>query len=505
MTAAYENSDSFVDFWHKEHNFLSAVLAYEISEDTNLVLDAFTTKTHWDGFYNGMAAEGTVLPNVNGKIPRERSISDPSWDGIDRKNTEVTVKLNHQFSELLSYRGVISWTKERVSGEELFGVLGWEDDAKRNLSRALLDSNVDGDAYLIYNDLSASFTTSSLKHELVTGFDFTRSTRDNDNNISLTSSLDLFTPSYQRDIKPDAMFLEDFSRVTHEDSDTYGVFVQDRIALTEKLRVILGTRYAGFDQTLDDVPDAGEAQRNKQSPNEWTTQVGLVYMPNDSHAFFANRSTSFLPVQGNTADGKALNPETGTQYELGTKASLLNNRMTATLSLFQLTRGDVAVSDRDSPSALVPIGEQRARGVEAALRGKLTPYWNFYLAYGYTDAETTEDTNGELVGKPIRNVPKNTWALETDYRISKGIFKGFGFGTAINYVDERTGDTEGSFTLPDYWRVDLFSSYAINDRWQIRAVVENLFDENYYEHAFSQFEVWPGAPRTAKVQLKVQF
>lgn len=281
--------------------------------------------------------------------------------------------------------------------------------------------------------------------------------------------------------------------------------MQDRIALTDKLRVILGARYAGFNQTLDDIPDAGDAKRDKQSPNEWTTQLGLLYMPTESLAFFANRSTSFLPVQGKTTEGNALSPETGTQYEVGSKASLLNNRVTATVSLFQLIRGNVAVSDRDDPSALIPIGEQRARGLEAALRGKLTNQWNLYLAYGYTDAETTDDTNGELVGKPIRNVPKNTWAMETDYQIINGTFKGMGFGTAINYVDERTGDTEASFTVPDYWRVDLFSSYEINRHWQIRASVENLLNENYYEHAFSMFEVWPGEPRTVKVQLKAQF
>lgn len=136
------------------------------------------------------------MPNPNGKIPKARSISDASWDGIDRANTEVTLKLSHQFSDQLAYRGVISMTQERASGEELFGVLGWEDDAKRNLTRALLDSDVEGDSYLIYNDISASFTTGKLAHEVVTGVDFTRSQRENENDISLTTSLDLFTPTY---------------------------------------------------------------------------------------------------------------------------------------------------------------------------------------------------------------------------------------------------------------------------------------------------------------------
>lgn len=36
ITAAYENKDSFVDFWHKDHHFVSIALAYDLSERTTL-------------------------------------------------------------------------------------------------------------------------------------------------------------------------------------------------------------------------------------------------------------------------------------------------------------------------------------------------------------------------------------------------------------------------------------------------------------------------------------
>lgn len=442
-----------------------------------------------------------MLPNPNGTIPVNRSLTDPTWDPLERRNSEVTLKLSHQFNDAMSYRGVVSWTKEQVDGEEIFGVLGWEDESMRNLTRAMQSSNVDGDALLIYNDLNITFTTGDVLHEVITGVDYTDNSRKTDNDINLTTSLDLFTPVYEYDTKPDAFFVPSFSRVSQEDSDTYGAFLQDRLHLSDNWRLILGARYSGFDQDVTDYPDAGDATGSSQSPTEWTTQFGLLYTPSDSVSLFANRSTSFLPVQGTTADGNSLNPETGTQYELGAKAALFDQRVTATFSLFELTRGDVAVSDRDNPSALIPIGEQRARGFEASLRGKLTESWNLYAAYGYTDAETTEDTNDALIGKPIRNVPKNTIALATDYSISNA----FNIGTAINYVDERTADIEGSFTLPDYWRVDAFASYALNEQWELRLAVENLTEEKYYEHAFSLFEVWPGAPRTVSAGVKAKF
>jgi iron complex outermembrane receptor protein len=214
-------------------------------------------------------------------------------------------------------------------------------------------------------------------------------------------------------------------------------------------------------------------------------------MPTSTLSLFANRSTSFLPVQGTTAEGKPLNPETGTQYELGVKSALLDNRVIATIALFELTRSDVAVSDRDDPSALETIGEQRARGVELSVHGRVSDSWDIYAAYGYTDAETTEDTISSRVGQRIRNVPQNTFALTSDYGITSAI----DIGAAVNY----------EFTLPHYWRTDLYGSYKFDDHWKMRIAVENIFDKTYYSHAFSYFEIWPGAPRTVKVQLSTRF
>ena len=72
-----------------------------------------------------------------------------------------------------------------------------------------------------------------------------------------------------------------------------------------------------------------------------------------------------------TADGSPLEPETGTQYELGAKASLLGGRLALNAALFHLKRGNVAVSDRDDPSALIAIGAQVAKGFELSARGAI--------------------------------------------------------------------------------------------------------------------------------------
>src|SRR3546814_15567891 len=61
ITGAYENSDSFVDFWHKTHGFVAPVIAFRPGPDTKITLEGLWSQGRWSAFYNGLPAEGTVL------------------------------------------------------------------------------------------------------------------------------------------------------------------------------------------------------------------------------------------------------------------------------------------------------------------------------------------------------------------------------------------------------------------------------------------------------------
>src|SRR3546814_19103415 len=69
----------------------------------------------------------------------------PSLDGTLRRNTDLTARIEHDFTPDISNRLVLGWTTGRQKYEEILGVLGWEEDPaasdadnRRRLSRALL-------------------------------------------------------------------------------------------------------------------------------------------------------------------------------------------------------------------------------------------------------------------------------------------------------------------------------------------------------------------------------
>lgn len=59
---------------------------------------------------------------------------------------------------------------------------------------------------------------------------------------------------------------------------------------------------------------------------------------------YASYSRAFNPVTGTAFDGSAFQPERGTQYEVGVKADL-NDRLSATLAFYDLTRSNVLTND----------------------------------------------------------------------------------------------------------------------------------------------------------------
>ena len=91
-----------------------------------------------------------------------------------------------------------------------------------------------------------------------------------------------------------------------------------------------------------------------------------------------------------------LSPEDGLQYEVGVKASLLDDRLMATASVFQIEKENVAVLDQDyfnetSIISYFPGVRERSRGFEFDVTGAITPEINLIANYSFTETETLEN------------------------------------------------------------------------------------------------------------------
>lgn len=505
VTGAYDDADSFVDYWHRRHLFVAPVLAFDVDAATTLTIEGAYSYNRLRGFYNGLPAEGTVLPNANGRFGRALTLTDPTFAPSIRKDSEITARIEHRFSESIRWRTAVSWMHEYRNEGTVFGLLGWADDEKRSLMRAVLASVASGDNWTAHTDLNLGFNTGPISHEVVVGGDYTWFDRYTVGSTSLAPDLNLYTPVYELTTRPQTTLIPSRNTTVDEGTRTAGLFAQDRIGITDSLKLVAGVRWSDYRQTVVGTRGTGAPTAQRQHQTAWTTQFGLLYMPTPTLSLFANRTTSFLPVQGITANGSALKPETGRQYEVGAKAELLNGRLSLNGALFHLKRGNVAVADRVTPGFLLPIGAQVSKGFELSAATRPLEGMTLYAGYTYTHAETTKDTNPDLVGKHIRNIPRNGIVLRGNYEVRGGALSGLSLGGSGTYTGKRAADIQETFDLPGYWRFDAQVDYAVTPNVSLGASLENLTDKRYFTHAFSEFEVWPGAPRTWRLNVKTRF
>jgi iron complex outermembrane receptor protein len=504
LTAAYDDSDSFVDYWRRKHIYIAPVVAFDIGEKTTITAEGFYTRNRLDGFFNGVPAAGTVLPNPNGRLRRSLSLTDPTLDPSIRENGNVQLRMEHNFSDSLRWRAAVDWTHERRDESNVLGIFGW-DVENQSLSRLLLDGGGKGNNWTVHHDIAADFSTGTIGHALVVGGDYTTLRRTTPRRVFFLPSLDLFDPVYSTDAPPPMSEVASLAQSVRDRSSALGLFIQDRITLTDQIKAIGGVRWSDFKQTSRTTRASGAFVESRQKDSAWTSQLGLLYTPVDQVSLFVSCTTSFLPTYGIRADGTALPPEKGTQYEAGVKAQLAGDRASIGASVFHLKRGNVIVADRDNPGFELSIGEQVAKGVELTAELRPIDGLQLYAGYAYTDAKTTRDTDDTLEGKRIRNVPKHSLVLRSAYAWKDGPLAGLSLSGSATYTGKRAGTLENLFTLPSYWRADATISYALTPHIEIGGNIDNLTNERFYDYAYSEFEVWPGAPRVWRMFVRSRF
>jgi iron complex outermembrane recepter protein len=493
LTASYENTDNFVDFNGRENPAIAGTLRLALGDSTTLTLDAEYNRIN-QAIFIGVPAIGTISPNRNGEIPRERNTGEPEGT-YTPEVIRAGYNLEHEFSENWSLRNSFYYSHFYNNNRNSYFNRSLGSD-QRTIQRGVQDAEDRYQSYDISTNIVGNFSTGSIEHELLFGIDLNRYDQyQSEFEGRVGTPLDLFDPVYGRLERFEVIFEGDQETVT----DSIGIYVQDQVRLTNNLILLLGGRFDAFEQTQRDFFNDTE---QFQSGDAFSPRVGIVYQPIEPISLYASYNRSFTPTIGRSVEGEQFAPGRGTQYEIGVKADI-SDSLSATLALYDLTRSNVLTADPDNPGFSVQTGEQNSRGVELNVAGEILPGWNVFGGYAYTDARVTEDNSIET-GNRLNNVPENSFSLWTSYELQEGNLQGLGFGLGLFFISDRQGDLANTFTLPGYLRTDAAIFYKRN---QFRASlnIRNLFDIEYFESAYSDLTVYRGEPFTIQGTISWQF
>ena len=488
-----EGGDSFRDDVESERYGIASVLSWQVSDDTRIVLEGdFMRNNH--PLDRGL----THYPTQRG----QPSHSTYYWEkGTDNKlhndNAMVQLRFEHQLNDDWALSGGYQYLDGSLKGNavEANGVAADGVTLNRNFNYRKLEWT-DHDVQL---HLTGNFDTFGFGHTLITGVEY--------ENYDYQSIINRSTAAYPINIFNPVLgqprpALGNITTHDREKLKTWAAFVQDQVALTERLKVLGGVRIERFEHDYDDLRPVNADW--DMADNAVTPRVGVIYDLTDSVAVYANASKSFKPNSGASRLGGGFDPEEGKAYELGMKWAALGGLLSIDTAVFHVTKENVQTVDPVDPAFRIAAGEVRSRGFEVNVAGDLTPEWRVIGGYAYTDSEVTRD-NSLPRGTRQANIPRNSFNLLSVYEFRDGALRGLGLGANFKYVDDRAGQTAAqTYTMERYAVTDLLSFYQVNEHLRLNLDVRNVFNKGYEEGAFN-FYAYPGEPRTVQTGFAYTF
>lgn len=467
---AFDNGQSYRDLVNNRNAFLAPSLLWKIGDRT-----IFTTELEIGRFRNdfdrGFPTEIEFLDEE-----RNNNYAEP-WTSAVNKNLNLMLNLTHAFNDRFSFRSgfnhVRSGTKITAATN---GFIPLRAD-RRTINRAAIETDEYSENYNSQNEFYARFSTGSIRHQLVAGAEYGR--------YQFKFILDRFTLAPIDRISPVYGALPGtplFGFNGDGSAKQFGVYVQDQIELLPKLKVLVGAR-GNYADSVSKVFPTGDVI-NQQVDRDFTPRAGIVYQPTGTTSVYFSYAQSFSPnFNSRSSTGEQFVPTTGRLFEGGIKQTFINNRVLATLAIYQLNRRNVLVADPNDPTFTFSIqtGEQRSRGLEIELNGQVTRQLNLNATYSAVDAIITNDTNPALVGDRLIGVPRHSGGIYGNYVFDAGTVRGFSVGAGVYSASDYFSNLPNkTWTLPGYARVDLNFGYR-RENWRFDLAVKNLNDVRYFE------------------------
>lgn len=462
-------SDTQTKFVEQKRFSIAPSLAWQLSDDTRFTLYGNYQTDPDAGYYNSFPLGGQTA------VSRRFNPGEPDFDSFRKTQGAIGETLTHRINDVWSVKQSYRYLRNNQTVQYV-GNDGFNADGTTLKRTAYLNTG-SVHAHTLDNQATAAFSTGALSHQATFGVDYQHIDYDHWFYSSPAPGLNVSNPQYGQSIPaPDFLYATSLAVTLKQ----LGVYGQDQIDIGN-WSFLLGMREDWAD---NDTKSYKTGEVKHQADRAFTWRLGSVYQFDNGIAPFVSYSQSFQPQVGADFDGHAFTPSKGEQYEAGVKFQPKQSNSFITLSLFQLTKSDVATSDPQHQGFNVLTGEVRSRGIEAEAHASLSNHLQLIGSYTYTDITNTESTTATKDKAPV-GIPRNAASLWMDYSLYSGPLAGWQFGAGARYIGGSYGDSANSFTTSSATLVDIALRYDLGQLtpklsgWSASLNGSNLFDRHY--------------------------
>lgn len=501
-----ETSDTQYDVVKSERYAIMPEVDLNLSDDTDLLLQAYIQHDPAAGFHGSVPYDLSVNHNRFGRTV------DPSWVDADRNNEKFdrdqrmfSYQLTHHVNDHVTLHSKARYTdlKTELAQVYQYGFTGNGAELARYYSGA--DEHLK--AFSADNNVQVDFATGRVQHEVLAGFGYQQRTNRVRNYGAAASSLDPFDPDYSSNARlaDTAALTSDMDRKLKQ----FGVYLQDQMSW-KRWHLLVSGREDYLRREYQSYLSSNTG-RDDRSDDAFSGRAALLYESKWGLSPYVSYSEAFNPTTDTSVDGVVPQPEKSNQYELGVKYQPPGTNALFTLALYDLTQKNVQQRTTVSPITYEGVGNIQSRGVEFTAKADLSNKLHVIAGYSYNDIEYQNDIDTATLTTSAGNTPVRTpnqlASLWLKYDFPKSVSAGIGG----RYVGKSYADAANDLKVPSYALADAMVKVDLG-AWarklhgvSLRVNANNLFDKKYVASCFAEDYCYYGEKRNVTATVDYRF
>ena len=520
MITALDRSNSFKKNVDGANGILYGIMEADAGENTKFTLGGLYQRNR-----DTIDPSGLLMATDNSDLglPRQTFLG-AKWNKAVFSKVSLFGEVEHYFNDDWKYTGKISYTRSK--SDEAFGTLARRNNGDPSMTARIgILSKYFGHTrqIAINNNLNGKFSAFGRKHDIFLRHSYNREksiSRNIDSARDTRAAYNIYTFSGNGDIPYPDWGNKAWDGVSQTLFTTNMLTGGIRFNPLENLHILAGGSYTRFKSHYvenawrSSNPNRPYTENTLTRQNHFTPYFGITFDITPHRSLYASYTSIFKPSYGRKdREGKQIKPKTGNNLEIGWKGAWRNNKLNASVALFQLDEKNrpYAITKTMNPTIertyYITAGKVRSHGWEAEISGDITDNWKISAGYTFnTSRYRFSESNSAPAGLNFStHTPKHMFRLYTSYKLPFADRKWtVGGGLTSQSRTLSSGSiAQGGYTL---WNADV--SYKPNDHLDMALIVNNLTNKRYYQNKIGRNAVsgnYYGEPRNISFKLNWKF
>jgi len=463
LNSSFTKAGSFRDHVQSQRFYINPSFLIKIGKKTEVLIEGDYTQDKRNLDFGTGAIYYTIA-----NTPRDLYLNLP-WSYNDAEQIAATATISHRLTDNWQIKALAS---TRKYNNDLFGATRpnsnsqFIDSSANNYGRWIrgLVKNKNIENYHFASlDITGKFKTGNIKHTLLAGvdadiiktkaysFDFTQFRADKKN---IYDTVNIFgTKAYtSRNDIPNVPW----TFYTNTPVSRLGVYLQDFVELSSKIKLLAGLRYSVSKiETPDSIyaNNSNKLHSEKRNNDAFSPRLGLVYQPTKTISLFGSYTNTYeLNIALDTFNN-VLQPSIIDQFEAGIKTLWFNETVSINATAYVINNNNAVQSYPNlaaGDTRRETGGQTQSKGVELDIVTKNIHGFSINAGYSYNDTRYKKSTL-YVPGSRILYTPNHTANTHIYYAVKQNAaLKGLNAGIGIYYVGERVAGRSTTKANPGY-------------------------------------------------------